>query len=156
VPEIDDATVNEVVQAHKGLDPTLVHTDPDQLPVETTLDPANPPRPVGEELKNTGNPLDAEAPPRPPAPGPTGGGGKNPSGGDDNGGGGKGPTIGGGDGTTSPATVDAATLDVPSVAVAETGTDFAGSPPGMEDAAAPGGSDYDDDLAEGGPFPDDG
>jgi hypothetical protein len=42
-------------------------------------------------------------------------------------------------------------VDSPSV---DTGTDFAGPPPNAQAPPDAGGTDYDDDLAEGGPVPD--
>lgn len=72
VPEFDPATVKKVVEAHKGLDKNRVHMDPDQLPMEIAIDPANPPRVEGDELKNTGNPNDRTTPKPQPAP-PKGG-----------------------------------------------------------------------------------
>ena len=45
----------------------------------------------------------------------------------------------------------AASIDSPSL---DTGSDFDGPPQGADAQADPGGTDYDDDLAEGGPVPD--
>ena len=53
---------------HKDRNKSLIHMDPDALPVEILFDPANPPRIEGEELKNTGNPINNSSPR--PAPGP--------------------------------------------------------------------------------------
>ena len=58
-----------VVQAHKDRNKPFIHMDPDQQPMDILFDPANPPRLEGEELKNTGNPIDNNAP-RPAAPRP--------------------------------------------------------------------------------------
>jgi hypothetical protein len=76
VPEYDAKTA---VQAHKDRDESLIHRDPDSLPIEMTFDPSNPPRFEADELKNTGNPLDHNNDPK-PAPWPkAGSGGKNPN-----------------------------------------------------------------------------
>jgi hypothetical protein len=78
VPEYDAKTV---VQAHKDRNKPLIHLDPDSQ-MEILFDPANPPRQEGEELKNTGNPINNNS--LRPAPWPKQGGVKPHTDGDSN------------------------------------------------------------------------
>lgn len=80
VPEYD---AKGAIQAHKDRDNSLVYKDPDQQPIEATIDASNPPSSKGEELKNTGNPIDNNS--LRPAPRPKQGGDKpHTDGGDGN------------------------------------------------------------------------
>jgi hypothetical protein len=59
--DTENIDIKKVVAEHKGPDKTLIYTDPDQSQKNAKFDPANPPRIVENELKNTGNPNDFNA-----------------------------------------------------------------------------------------------
>ncbi|MGQ0805081.1 MAG: hypothetical protein ACT4PI_14620 [Actinomycetota bacterium] len=132
--EIDKSQIDAVIEEHTTHG-TQILTSAEELPAHVDL--SVPPTVPGEELKNTGNPLDAEAPSVPPGgstTGPAPGGGENEL---------AVPNAAG-----EAVVIDTGAAGAPAV---PGGTDFAEPPPDAQQAApVPGGADLGDDPDDDG------